>query len=147
MKSKEILFECKHTGLKLLRPSTDLDTVRDGRGVILTWVPEDQIVEFNIVHFRPSCVRGMHYHDHFIEYSLCVYGHGMFVYRIDKDDPKSEKSLNISKGFCVRIPKKVVHTIYSIDELTMVAMLSKEWDKSNPPIVQVGEIPKPFKIK
>ena len=146
MKSKEILFECKHTGLKLLRPTTDLDTVRDGRGVILTWVPEDQIVEFNIVHFRPSCVRGMHYHDHFIEYSLCVYGHGMFVYRIDKDDPKSEKSLNISKGFCVRIPKKVVHTIYSIDELTMVAMLSKEWDESNPPIVQVGEIPKPIKI-
>ena len=36
---------------------------------------------------------------------------------------------------------------YSIDELTMVAMLSEEWDKSNPPIVQVGEIPKPFKIK
>jgi hypothetical protein len=46
----------------------------------------------------------------------------------------------------VRIPKKVVHTIYSIDELTMVAMLSKEWDKSNPPIVQIGEIPKPIKI-
>ena len=45
MKRKEILFECKHTGLQLLRPSTDLDTVRDGRGVILTWVPENKIVE------------------------------------------------------------------------------------------------------
>ena len=42
----------------------------------------------------------------------------MFVYRLDKDDADSEKSLNISKGFCVRIPKGVVHTIYSVDELT-----------------------------
>ena len=143
---KEILFECDQTGLQLLRPTTNLDTIRDGRGVILTWVPEDKIVEFNIVHFRPSCVRGMHYHEHFIEYSLCVNGSGMFVYRLDKDDADSEKSLNISKGFCVRIPKGVVHTIYSVDELTMVAMLTKQWDCSDPPIVQVGEIPKPNKI-
>ena len=143
---KEILFECDQTGLQLLRPTTNLDTIRDGRGVILTWVPEDKIVEFNIVHFRPSCVRGMHYHEHFIEYSLCVNGSGMFVYRLDKDDADSEKSLNISKGFCVRIPKGVVHTIYSVDELTMVAMLTKQWDHSDPPIVQVGKIPKPNKI-
>ena len=104
------------------------------------------LVQFNIVHFRPTCVRGMHYHDHFVEYSLCVNGSGMFVYRLDKDYPKSERSLNITKGFCVRIPKQVVHTIYSVDELTMVAMLTKQWDYSNPPIVQVGEIPKPNKI-
>jgi dTDP-4-dehydrorhamnose 3,5-epimerase-like enzyme len=147
MNNQEILFECDTTGIKILRPSTNLETVRDGRGVILTYVPEDAIVEFNIVHFRPSCVRGMHYHEHFIEYSLCVQGTGMFVYRTDTNDASSEKSLNISKGFCVRIPRNIVHTIYSIDELTMVAMLSKEWDKSNPPIKQVGEIPKPIKIK
>jgi mannose-6-phosphate isomerase-like protein (cupin superfamily) len=140
------LFLCEETGVKILRPASNLDTIRDGRGAILTWLPEDMIVEFNIVHFRPSCVRGMHYHEHFVEYSLCVLGHGMFVYRLNRDDPSSERSLNISKGFCVRIPKGVVHTIYSIDELTMVAMLSHQWDKSDPPIVQVDEIPKPFKV-
>lgn len=139
----QVLYECAQTGLKLLSPQTNLDTVRDGRGAILTWVPDEKIAEFNIVHFRPSCVRGMHYHEHFVEYSLCVDGHGVFVYRIDPDDPGSEKSLNISKGFCVRIPTGVVHTIYSIDELTLVAMLTGEWDKSDPPIVQVGEIPMP----
>ena len=143
---EEILFECDKTGLQLLKPKTNLDTIRDGRGVILTWVPEDKIVEFNIVHFRPSCVRGMHYHDHFIEYSLCVHGTGMFVYRTDKNDPGTKKSLNISKGFCVRIPKKIVHTIQSVAELTMVAMLTQQWDYSDPPIVQVGEVPKPNKV-
>lgn len=142
MKS-ETLYECPSTGLRLLAPQTNLETVRDGRGVILSWVPDEKIAEFNIVHFRPSCVRGMHYHDHFIEYSLCVNGHGMFVYRTDRNDPASEKSLNMAKGFCVRIPKGVVHTIYSIDELTIVALLTQEWHISDPPIVQVGDVPKP----
>ena len=142
----EILFECDQTGLKILRPTVNLDTVRDGRGAILTWVPEEPIVEFNLLNFRPSMVRGMHYHNHFVEYSLCVDGEGMFVYRIDKDDPSSEKSLHITKGFCVRTPKEVVHTIYSISELSLIAMLTKQWDKSQPPIIQVGEVPKPNKV-
>ena len=142
----KILFTCKETGLELLRPSVNLDTVRDGRGSIMTWLPEDKIVEFNIVSFNAGMVRGFHYHEHFTEYSLCAEGIGMFVYRTNKDDASSEKSFPISKGFCVRIPTGVCHTIYSIEELTMIAMLSRRWDDSDPPIVQMGEIPMPKKI-
>ncbi|WP_198670801.1 hypothetical protein [Oceanicella sp. SM1341] len=139
-------YECPRTGLRILRPGCNLDTVRDGRGVILTFLPEEPLQEFNIVHFRPGCVRGMHYHEHFVEYSLAVAGEGMFVYREDPDDGGSERSFFVSRGFCVRIPVGVVHTIYSVSELTMVASLSRRWDESDPPIVQVGIVPKPGAI-
>jgi dTDP-4-dehydrorhamnose 3,5-epimerase-like enzyme len=144
--SAQVTFECSRTGITLLRPSCNLETVKDGRGAILTWIPPEPIVEFNLLEFRPSTVRGLHYHSHFVEYSMCVRGTGMFVYREDAEDSTSEASLFISKGFVVRIPSGVVHTIYSIDELTLVAMLTNQWDKSEPPIVQVGTIPKPERI-
>ena len=139
----EPIFECKNTGLKIIRPDVNLDTVRDGRGFISTYFPEEDIKEFNIVYFHAGMVRGMHYHPHFIEYSLVVSGEGMFVYRTDANDPSTEKSLLLSKGMCLRTPIGVVHTIYSITELTIVALLSNRWDDCDPPIVQIGEVPKP----
>lgn len=142
----DTIFECKKTGLKLIRPDTNLDTVRDGRGFISTYLPEDDIKEFNIVYFHPGMVRGMHYHPHFVKYSLVASGTGMFVYRTDPEDKNSDGSFVMSKGTCVRIPIGVVHTIYSITELTLVASLSKRWKDSEPPIVQVGEIPKPVDL-
>lgn len=139
----ETIFECKNTGLKIIRPDVNLDTVRDGRGFISTYFPEEDIKEFNIVYFHAGMVRGMHYHPHFVEYSLVVSGEGMFVYRTDANDSSTEKSLLLSKGMCLRTPIGVVHTIYSITELTIVASLSNRWDDSDPPIVQMGEVPKP----
>jgi mannose-6-phosphate isomerase-like protein (cupin superfamily) len=139
-------FECAKTGIRILRAGCNLETVKDGRGIILTYLPDEPIREFNIVHFRPTSVRGMHYHSHFVEYSLAVAGEGVFVYRETRDDPASEKSFFMARGFCVRIPIGVVHTIYSISELTVVASLSRPWDESHPPIVQMGAIPKPERI-
>jgi dTDP-4-dehydrorhamnose 3,5-epimerase-like enzyme len=144
---KESIFECEHTGLKILRPDMNLDTVRDGRGFISTYFPEESIKEFNIVYFHAGMVRGMHYHPHFVEYSLVAAGEGVFVYRTNSKDPATEKSFLLSKGMCVRIPVGVVHTIYSITDLTVVASLSNRWDDSNPPIVQVGDVPKPVNLK
>lgn len=141
------IFACEKTGLQILRPQCNLDTVRDGRGCISTYLPDEKIAEFNIVFFNAGMVRGMHYHPHFVEYSLCVEGEGVFVYQVDPDDEKSELSLPISKGLCFRIPKGVVHTIYSVTELTMVASLSQRWDESDPPIIQVRDTPKPKVFK
>jgi mannose-6-phosphate isomerase-like protein (cupin superfamily) len=141
--SETALFECHTSGIRILRASCNLETVKDGRGGILTFLPDHPVHEFNIVHFQPSTVRGMHCHPEFIEHSLCIVGEGMFVYREYADDPASEKSFFISRGFCVRIPIGVVHTIYAISELTLVALLSKPWDECYPPIVQVGAVPKP----
>jgi|TARA_B110000211_G_scaffold108850_1_gene126207 dTDP-4-dehydrorhamnose 3,5-epimerase-like enzyme len=143
---QESIFECSISGLKIIRPDLNLDTVRDGRGFISTYFPQESIKEFNIVYFHAGMVRGMHYHPHFVEYSLIAAGEGVFVYRTDADDPATEKSLILSKGMCLRTPKGVVHTIYSITELTVVASLSNRWDDSDPPIVQVGEVPKPVNI-
>lgn len=143
---QESIFECDATGLKVIRPDINLSTVRDGRGFISTYFPEEDIKEFNIVYFHEGMVRGMHYHPHFVEYSLVAGGEGVFVYRTAADDPNSEKSLLISKGMCLRTPIGVVHTIYSITELTVIAALSNRWDDSNPPIIQVGEVPKPVNI-
>ena len=140
------IYECVITGLKVIRPSINLSTVRDGRGFISTYLPDDDIKEFNIVYFHPGMVRGMHYHPHFVEYSLVAEGEGVFVYRTNADDAATEKSLLLSKGMCLRTPKGVAHTIYSVTELTVIASLSNRWDDSHPPIVQIGEVPKPVNL-
>ena len=67
--------------VEILRPSCNLETVRDGRGGIFTWIPPEPIVEFNMLYFRPGKSRGYHYHPHFIEYLLVVDGSGVLVTR------------------------------------------------------------------
>ena len=125
--------------IKILQPSCNLETVRDGRGGIFTWLPKEPIVEFNMLFFKPGKTRGFHYHPHFIEYLLCVEGNGVLVTRENKDDPKTESTINLSKGVCTRAEKNSYHTVYSITELTLVAMLTKRWDDSKPPIIKVED--------
>ena len=125
--------------IKILQPSCNLETVRDGRGGIFTWLPKEPIVEFNMLFFKPGKTRGFHYHPHFIEYLLCVEGNGVLVTRENKDDPKTESTINLSKGVCTRAEKNSYHTVYSITELTLVAMLTNRWDDSNPPIIKVED--------
>ena len=125
--------------IKILQPSCNLETVKDGRGGIFTWLPKEPIVEFNLLFFKPGKTRGFHYHPHFIEYLLCVDGNGVLVTREKKDDPKTESTINLSKGVCTRADKNSYHTVYSITELTLVAMLTKRWDDSKPPIIKVED--------
>jgi mannose-6-phosphate isomerase-like protein (cupin superfamily) len=130
--------------IEVLRPECNLDTVRDGRGGIFTWVPPEPIVEFNLIYIRPGKIRGLHYHEHFVEYLLVVDGTGVLVTRDDPYDPEcQEEFIHLNSGVCTRTPKGVVHTVYAISELTVVAMLTKQWDASDPPIVQVGPLPSP----
>ena len=79
----------KHDNLEILRPTCNLDTVKDGRGGIFTWIPDEPIVEFNMLYFQPGKTRGFHYHPHFIEYSLVTEGSGVLVTR---DDPKNKET-------------------------------------------------------
>ena len=125
--------------IKVLHPTCNLDTIKDGRGGILTWLPKEPILEFNMLFFKPGKTRGFHYHPEFIEYLLCVDGNGVLVTREDKNDPKNEKIITLSKGICTRAEKETYHTVYSITEMTLVAMLTKQWDKSNPPIIKVND--------
>ena len=125
--------------IKVLHPTCNLDTIKDGRGGIFTWIPEEPIVEFNMLFFKPGKTRGFHYHPEFIEYLLCVDGKGVLITRDDPHDSKSEHVINLSKGVCTRAEKETYHTVYSITEMTLVAMLTKQWDKSKPPIIKVND--------
>jgi len=120
--------------IELFFPTCNPDTVKDGRGGIFTWVPQDAIAEFNMLYFTPGASRGNHRHPEFVEYSLVVDGSAI-VTSIDKKT-KKETVIHISKGSCIRTPKNVVHTIYAITELTVIALLTKPWDDCEKPIIR-----------
>ena len=42
--------------IKILQPSCNLETVRDGRGGIFTWVPKEPILEFNLLFFKLTLI-------------------------------------------------------------------------------------------
>jgi mannose-6-phosphate isomerase-like protein (cupin superfamily) len=124
--------------MKILTPSCNLETVRDGRGGIFTWIPEDPLVEFNMLYFLPGKTRGNHYHPEFNEYFLVVEGSGVMVTKDSADAP--DEIIHMSKGMCVRTPMGVPHAFYAITPVTAIAMLSKRWDDCNPPIVRMDLI-------
>lgn len=119
--------------IKKLDPSCNLSTVRDGRGGIFTFVPKDPIVEFNYVFIKTNKIRGNHFHPEFDEYFLVSSGSGVIVSR-DSPDAK-EEFIYFSKGDCMHVPKNTPHVIYAITDCEAVAMITKKWDDSDPPIV------------
>lgn len=124
--------------IEILRPSCNLDTVRDGRGGIFTWVPRDKIAEFNILYFQPGKTRGNHYHPEFTEYFLVVDGSGVMVTKDSEDAP--EEVIHMSRGMCTRTPMGVAHAFYAITPVTAIAMLSKPWDECSLPIVRMDVV-------
>lgn len=120
--------------LELFFPTCNIETVKDGRGGIFTWLPQDKIKEFNLLYFKPGATRGNHYHPEFVEYSLIVDGQGIVVTR---DGPgQKERIIHVSKGSCVRTPIGISHTIYAITPLTVIALLTKPWDECENPIIR-----------
>ena len=117
--------------IEIYKPTCNLDTVRDGRGGIFTWIPKEPIVEWNMLIFNPNKIRGNHYHTEFVEYFLVVEGYGVMV----TNDEKGEEIFHhLGKGVCLRIPKEVPHAFYAIEKTTAMAFLTKNWDDCNPPI-------------
>ena len=129
----------KRKKVEILKPECNLETVRDGRGGIFTWIPDEPLVEFNMLYFQPGKTRGFHYHPHFIEYSLITEGSGVLVTRDDPEKKETESLIHLSKGICIRTEINTYHTIYAITEMTIIAMLTKRWDESDPPIVKVED--------
>ena len=76
--------------IEKLNPSCNLDTVRDGRGGIFTYLPKDPIVEFNFNIVKAGKIRGNHHHPEFDEYYLLTSGEGVLV---TKDTPESKDEL------------------------------------------------------
>lgn len=124
--------------LEVLTPTCNLQTIRDLRGGIFTWVPPDAIAEFDLVYSRPGKVRGNHYHPEFTEYFLVVSGEGVVVWKSAPEDP--EQVVHMSRGMCVRIPSGVIHAFHAITDSVAVAMITKPWDECDPPLVRVDVI-------
>ena len=74
-----------------------------------------------------------------LENGIGVDGNGVLITRDDNNDSKTERVINLSKGVCTRAEKNSYHTVYSITEMTLVAMLTKQWDHSKPPIIKVED--------
>jgi|SRR3989338_5877271 len=118
---------------QVLKPTCNLQTIFDGRGGIFTWVPQDAIMEFNMLYCNPGAVRGNHSHPHFTEYFLVVEGSGVMVF---KEAPDSkEEVVHMSRGVCTRAEPGVAHAFHAITSVIAVAMLSKPWGTCKPPIV------------
>jgi len=73
--------------IEVLSSSCNISTVKDGRGAILTWLPDRPIVEFNMLYFLPNKIRGNHYHPEFVEYFLIVSGSVIMV----TNDPETDE--------------------------------------------------------
>ena len=114
-------------------PLCNLNTVKDGRGGIFTFIPKDPIVEFNYNMVKAGKVRGNHYHPEFDEYYLLVSGQGVLV---SKDGPGAEDEfIYLSPGHCVRTPKNTSHVFLAITDCTLIVLLTKKWDDCKQPIV------------
>ena len=119
--------------IEVLASSCNISTVQDGRGAILTWLPDLPIVEFNMLYFLPNKIRGNHYHPEFVEYFLIVSGSVIMVTK----DPGTGKEVNMQAGagVCFRTPPNTPHAVHAITDSICISMLTKPWDACNPPIV------------
>lgn len=117
---------------EILKPTCNIQTVLDGRGGIFTWVPKDDIKEFNMLCFRPGAIRGNHYHPEFTEYFLVIDGSGVMIF---KDSEGKEEIVHMAKGVCTRAEPGISHVFHAITPVTAVALLSKPWDACKSPIV------------
>ena len=119
--------------IERLFPTANLDTVRDGRGGIFTFIPHDPIVEFNFNYIKAGKIRGNHYHPEFDEYFLITDGEGVLVTR--DPDNNNEDFIFLSKGNCTYSPKGTRHVFIAITDCTAIAMLTKKWDDCENPII------------
>jgi dTDP-4-dehydrorhamnose 3,5-epimerase-like enzyme len=133
------MIKQKFGNIEVLTSSCNISTVQDGRGAIFTWIPDEPILEFNMLYFLPNKIRGNHFHPEFTEYFLIVEGTVVMVTK----DPETGKEINMhaSKGTCFKTPSNTVHAVHAITQSTCISMLTKEWDKCSPPIVHEDLIP------
>jgi len=119
--------------IEILSASCNISTVQDGRGAIFTWLPDQPVVEFNMLYFLPNKIRGNHFHPEFTEYFLIVEGTVVLVTK----DPETGKEINLhaSRGICFRTPPNTPHAVHAITNAICISMLTKRWDDCDSPII------------
>ena len=121
MKMKKIVADC------------NLDTIKDQRGAIFSYIPKKPIYEWTHQFINKGKVRGNHFHPEFDEYILIVSGSGM---EVEKDiETSKENKIYLAKGDCVYIPKNTYHVFLAITDCESVSFLTKRWDDCKNPII------------
>jgi len=121
-------------GMRRVEPECNLETVRDGRGGIFTYYPQDPIVEWNLIFTTAGSARGFHFHKEFDEYILVTAGHGTYVERLGDG---SETFVKVAAGDCLHFPTGTAHTVFAITDMRMVALLTKRWSDCDEPITRI----------
>ena len=65
--------------IEIVNPDCNLNTVKDGRGAIYSFVPKLPILEWTHQYIKSGKIRGNHCHPEFDEYILLVSGTGIEV--------------------------------------------------------------------
>jgi len=129
----------KFGNIDILTGQCHISTIKDGRGAIFTWLPNEKILEFNMVMFSPGKIRGNHSHPEFHEYFLVVDGE---VTMVTKDpNTGTEIAMIASKGVCFHTPPGTSHAVHALTPATCVSLLSKPWDECEEPIIHEDLIP------
>lgn len=119
--------------IEILSSSCNLETIKDGRGAIFTWVNDEPILEFNMLFFHPNKIRGNHKHPEFTEYFLVVSGTVVLLTR----DIKTGEIMNMlaSPGTCFKTPPNTTHSVQAVTEAVCISLLTKPWDSCDRPII------------
>lgn len=118
--------------MKILKPSVNTVTLKDGRGGIFTYFPENEsIKEWSYIVTHKGTDRGHHYHKEFDEYIMFVDGHGCYL---EKLSDGSEETHLVGPGDCIYIPANTSHTFKPLEDCRMIALLTKKWDDCESPI-------------
>lgn len=119
--------------MKTFTPQCNLNTIRDGRGAVFSFVPDAPILEWTFQFINSGKVRGNHCHPEFDEYILLVDGAGV---EVEKDLEVGEESfIYMNRGDCIFIPRGTYHVFLAITDCQSVSFLTKRWDDCGTPIV------------
>lgn len=111
------------------------DVFEDRRGKIISFYPNDNMVEYNLIITNQGEERGYHYHPEFNEYILIVDGTCQFT----EYDGDHETTVTVETGDSIFIPRGVPHSFLAVTDLKFVSLLNKLWHESKNPIINIRE--------
>jgi quercetin dioxygenase-like cupin family protein len=110
------------------------DGAIDSRGIIISYLPSDPVVEFVYIDTKVGTTRGHHYHKEFEEYILITHGNGMYL--CPQPDGSVDRIL-VGPGQTIHIPKNCPHTFVPLTDCKSISMLTKPWNQCAEPITRV----------
>lgn len=113
-------------------PDCNLETIKDGRGAIFSYVPDFPILEWTHQFIKAGKIRGNHCHPEFDEYILLVAGNGV---EVAQGADGGETRIDMGKGTCIFIPRGTYHVFLAITDCESVSFLTKKWDDCDKPIL------------